>query len=117
MRTSGWVAVLSLLAAGCNHADLAAGGADEPTPCAATADGGVVGQAVSAPGDAVPADASALLTAMDVPVETTGAGLVTTPKQTAAFAGLGTLLPTKGVNFAFLSSGVAGAGTTKSLDP
>lgn len=65
----------------------------------------------------VPADAAGLIAAMDVPVVATNVELKDVPNQAAAFAGLGTLQPTKGPTFAFLSTGVAGAGTVHTLDP
>lgn len=75
------------------------------------------GQAASAPTPGSPADAAGLIAAMDVPGPVTNATLTDVPNQAAAFASLGTLQPTKGPTFAFLSTGVAGAGTPQTLDP
>ncbi|HVO32075.1 MAG TPA: choice-of-anchor L domain-containing protein, partial [bacterium] len=78
----------------------------------------------AASSDAVPANASQLLDAMDVTStlaaegETvTSSSLTDVSKQAAAFMGLGSVQPVTGPSFAWLSTGVAGSGTAKALDP
>jgi hypothetical protein len=68
--------------------------------------------------DAVAASAQQLLDAMDVTPTLTVTNVLYggKPSQAAAFDGLGSLAPFKGSSFAFLSTGVAGATTSKSLD-
>ena len=108
-------AVLSVVVlAACNDSHIVAG---------AKCSSGVTSSAMTA-ADAVPATASALLDAMEVTgalsaagVTPTGVTLTDKPKQAAAFKGLGVMQPANGTSFAWLSTGVAGAGTTKSLDP
>ncbi|HVO32115.1 MAG TPA: choice-of-anchor L domain-containing protein [bacterium] len=75
-----------------------------------------IAQNASSP-DAVPANAAQLLAAMDVTDATSNVSLSAVANQAAAFAGLGSLTPQVGSTFAWLSTGVAGAGTSKALDP
>lgn len=81
------------------------------------------GMAASTAPDAVPANAQQLLDAMDVTdtmtiegTSVTSQSLSDVAKQAAAFMGLGSLQPVRGSNFAWISTGVAGAGTSKALD-
>lgn len=61
---------------------------------------------------------SALLTAMDIdPSIVVSPSLTGDGRQSAVFPSLGQLVPSQGPNFAFLSTGVAGAGTSQSADP
>ena len=101
---------VALAVAGCNSPKLVGQGSCASSGVSATA------QAATAPTPGTPADANALIAAMDVPVAVTNAKLTDVPNQAAAFASLGTLQPTKGPTFAFLSTGVAGAGTPQTLD-
>lgn len=114
------VAPLSLLAAlaglaGCNDGSVVA---------AARCTSGSTHSAMTTPPDAVAAGSQALLDAMDVTStlaianQTASAvALGDTPKQAAAYAGLGAIQPLNGATFAWLSTGYAGAGTPKALDP
>jgi len=64
------------------------------------------------------ASASSLLQAMDADSSVvTSSNITGDPKQVAVFNSLGSLAPTKGTSFAFLSNGVAGATTGQSQDP
>lgn len=67
--------------------------------------------------DATPASAAQILAAMDVDFAVTDVSLRDDPMQGAAFNGLGDLHAVAGPSFAFLSTGVAGSGTAKALDP
>ncbi len=59
-----------------------------------------------------------LILAMDVdPALVTSPSLSGNPDQWAVFPSLGTLVPTTGGSFAYLSTGVAGAGTPQTQDP
>ncbi len=80
------------------------------------------GQNVYHPGPApaafAAASAPALLEAMDVDLGfVTSSTYVGNPTQSATFPDLGPITPTEGASFAWLSTGVAGAGTTRSVDP
>ena len=125
------VAVLAVVAlAACNDSHVVAGarcssGATEapaqrvrPTPSAQTH---IASAASSAP-DAVPATAANLLDAMEVTsalaaenITASAISLTDIPRQAAAFQGLGSLQPLSGPSFAWISTGVAGAGTAKPL--
>ena len=73
--------------------------------------------AAASAADATPASAQQLLDAMDVSVPVTGLTLRDVNMQGAAFNGLGNLHAAAGSSFAWLSTGVAGAGSVKNLDP
>jgi len=132
----GFVAVGSvLLLAACNDSKLVSGASCPTNPSSSS-----VSSAVSAPtaagnpglrvkrapmiaipvaqdasaGDATPASATQLVAAMDVPGASSPT-LTGKPLQAAAFNGLGSLNPTHGSNMAWLSTGIAGAQTNKSL--
>jgi hypothetical protein len=115
---------LLLLAAACNQSKLVSGakcnngGAPIEAEPVATVDAGIPDGSQNATADGVPANAQALLDAMDVDpaLQISNVSLSGKPNQAAAFQGLGTIAPSKGSSFAFLSTGVAGATTTKSLD-
>ncbi len=71
---------------------------------------GMLGQAATSVED--------ILTAMGIDPATVSSPSITGHQnQFAALPGLGSLIPTQGSNFAFLSTGVVGAGTPQSLDP
>lgn len=138
MSQSSRLAVLALvssaLLAGCNDASLIGAPVEEPEiqPCA-------VGSAVSNQGpmtrrarpttgsyrpaaNGVTASAmvsvDALLAAMDVnPGDAIAPTLTGHMSQSAAFSSLGSISPTEGSTMAWLSTGVAGAGTPSSVDP
>ena len=67
--------------------------------------------------DATPASAQALLDALDVNFATTSVSLNDVNTQAAAYQGLGSLHAAAGSSFAWISTGVAGSGSTKALDP
>lgn len=63
-------------------------------------------------------DANALLAAMDVdPAIVISPTLTGDQRQAGVFPTLGVFVPTNGANFAWLSSGIAGAGTPQAVDP
>lgn len=130
-------AVSGALAIGaCNDSKLVNGATcQNPTGSAVQNGGGIT---VSTPGDLAPlrivptpfissltpsqaasagASAQELLTAMDAdPATFSSASVSGSPLQFAVFPGLGSMTAT-GSNFAWISSGVAGAATASSLDP
>lgn len=128
MKASTILTIAALALAACDNQQLVSlcpGGNDAAVPVAGAA---ALAKRLPAPpfhptahlgahNDAVPADAPQLVTAMDVPVATSNVSLLAVPQAVAAFAGLGALQPTNGPTFAYLSTGVAGAGTPKSLEP
>ena len=108
--------------AGCNNSHLVAG-----ATCAPAAASSAIESADAAPTRVMPvvaaqaataANATALLTAMDAdPSAFTNVSYTGNAKQAAVFNTLVTVTPVAGSNFAWLSTGVAGAGTPSTLDP
>lgn len=131
------IAAASLAATACNDSKLVAGASCPSNPtsssvssAASSVPHGTVprphlghfhlsGQPNYASADAVPATADQLIAGMDVPSDASVSGVTLrdNAEQAAVYAGLGSLAPASGSTMAFLSTGVAGSGSSKSLDP
>lgn len=130
MRQNTTILLAALATAGCvNDNTLTAGvpvdpcaGTSEaihaaPETLAARSVGNVYRPSHVASAATAPPNADALLEAMGVDLDLVGArALSGDPRQAAAFPDLGALEPTEGASFAWLSTGVAGAGTARSVD-
>lgn len=133
-RVAALALVTSVLLAGCNDSTLAPSPVEDEDPVVPCA----VGSAISTQGpitrrarpttgsyrpaaNGVVANAmisvEALLAAMDVnPADAIAPTLTGHMSQSAAFPSLGSITPTEGNSMAWLSTGVAGAGTPSSVD-